>query len=97
MLGSVEDHVPGRHLLYVHGDDSLAVLQQAGATHVLGNRVRFIRKSYSHLGDSTFDVQLRQPQRQLEELLLTQTVQLFEDGRFGVWAFTPPTEHGAAP
>ncbi len=85
LLGSVEDHVPTRHLLYVDGEESLDRLREAGATHVLAGRVNFIHKSYPFLDAATFREQFEEPEGQLEELLLAEGVVLFESGRYSVW------------
>ena len=85
VLSSVEDHVPTRHLLYVHGDATLSELRAQGVTHVLAGRVNFIHKSYPFLPESTFIEQFREPEAQLAELLLAEGRLVFEDGRHGVW------------
>ena len=85
LLGSVEDHVPTRHLLFVEGDQSLQALREAGATHVLAGRVNFLHKSYPFLDAASFREQFEQPESQLEELLLAEGVVLFEAGRYSVW------------
>ncbi len=85
VLSSVEDHVPTRHLIYVHGDDTLDWLRREGVTHVLAGRVNFIHKSYPFLSEATFEEQFRAPEEQLAELLLEDGVLLFESGRYGVW------------
>ncbi len=85
LLGSVEDHVPTRHLLYVEGEQSLQRLREAGATHVLAGRVNFLQKSYPFLDAATFRRQFEEPEDQLDELLLADGVLLFEAGRYSVW------------
>jgi len=89
VLSSVEDHVPTRHWLYVHGDDSLEALRAEGVTHVLVGRVNFIHKSYPFLSDEQFHEQFEVPEAQLAELLLADGVLLFEDNRYAVWRLQP--------
>ncbi len=85
VLSSVEDHVPTRHWLHVHGDEALAALRAEGVSYVLAGRPRFIHKLFSFLSEPDFDEQFRQPERALEELLLAEGTLMFEDGRYGVW------------
>lgn len=86
VLSSVEDHVPARHLLYTHGDDTLQALRDQGVTHVLAGRVNFIHKSYPFLSEQAFVEQFVQPEAQLEALLLAEGRLVFQDGRHGVWS-----------
>lgn len=85
VLGSVEDHVPMRHLLYLHGDQTLPLLRELGVTHVVTGRVHFIHKTYPFLDDATFNEQFTQPEEQWEEMLLEQGTLVFEQGRSSVW------------
>ena len=92
LVGSVEDHTPSRFLFYTHGEETLAALREAGASHVLAYRYHFIRRSYPFLDEGAFDRQFREPVRQMEALLLEEGTMLFEDGRIAVWDLD-----GAAP
>ncbi len=85
LLGSVEDHVPMRHLLYLHGPDTVEVLRQLGVTHVVSGRVRFIQKTYPFLSDSVFREQFSDPEALWEALLLENATLVYRDGRYGVW------------
>lgn len=85
LLGSVEDHVPMRHLLYLHGPETIEVLRQLGVTHVLSGRVRFIHKTYPFLSDSVFREQFTEPEALWEALLLENATLVYRDGRYGVW------------
>jgi hypothetical protein len=89
ILGSVEDHVPTRHLLAVHGDGVIDALREAGATHVLTSRVRFLRKSYPFLGEEAFEAQFEQPEQQLQQTLDRGAVLMFQQGRHAVYALEP--------
>lgn len=90
VLGSVEDHVPTRHLLFTRGDDTLRWLQAQGVTHVLVGRVHFIRKSYPFLDEQTFEEQFVAAEAELDALLTAQATLVFESGRYGVWRLNPP-------
>lgn len=90
ILGSVEDHVPSRHLLLTQQDQALGLLRELGVTHVLAGKVRFLRKSYPFLDDTTFEAQFSAPGARLDELLLREGVVVYESGRFGVWRLPPP-------
>ena len=90
MLGSVEDHVPTRHLLFSRGDQSLAWLRAQGVTHVLAGKVHFIRKSYPFLDEETFEEQFVAAEAQLDALLLAEATLVFESGRYGVWRLNEP-------
>lgn len=94
LLGSVEDHVPTRYLLLRHGERSLEALVEAGATHVVVNRVNFLRKLYPFLDDATFEAEFDAPEALLDELLLRQGTLIFQHGRVRVLRLdlTPPKE-----
>ncbi len=85
VLGSVEDHVPTRHLLALHGDNTLEVLRAAGVTHVFFSEIHFLRKSYPFLDASTFDAWFAAPERELEALLEREAVLMTAEGRYQVW------------
>ena len=85
VLSSVEDHVPTRHWLHVHGENALADLRAEGVTYVLAGRPRFIHKLFPFLSEPDFVAQFRQPENALQELLLAEGTLMFEDGRYGVW------------
>jgi hypothetical protein len=97
VLGSVEDHVPTRHFLAMHGQESLRVLQAAGVTHVLVGRAHFIKKVYPFLSKEDFEASFAGPERRLEDLLEQQARLVFEEGRFAVWELGEPSPGGAAP
>jgi hypothetical protein len=86
VLGSVEDHVPTRHFLALHGDDALDVLRAQGVTHVLSSRINFLHKAYPFLDQHSFEAWFEQPERQLEALLEDDAVLMFEQGRHAVYA-----------
>jgi len=85
ILGSVEDHVPTRHLLALHGDQALEQLRAAGVSHLLVARIHFLRKSYPFLDEASFEARFRQPEEQLQRLLVQEAVLVFEQGRHSVW------------
>lgn len=90
VVGSVEDHVPTRHLIHREGDQTLDALRALGVTHVVAGRVRFIHKAYPFLDEQTFDAQFVQSEAQLEAQLLAQGTLVFESGRYGVWRLVDP-------
>ena len=85
LLGSVEDHVPMRHLLYLHGPETIEVLRALGVTHVVSGRVRFIHKTYPFLNDAVFREQFTDPEALWESLLIENATLVYRDGRYGVW------------
>jgi hypothetical protein len=85
LLGSVEDHVPTRHLLALHGDGVLEALREAGATHVLTSRIRFLHKSYPFLDDQAFEEQFVRPEQRLQQALDQGAVLMFQHGRHAVY------------
>jgi hypothetical protein len=85
VLGSVEDHVPTRHLLALHGDGVLEELRRRGVTHVLTSRVNFLHKSYPFLDEQAFEAQFEEPESSLERALRDDAVLMFEQGRHAVY------------
>ncbi len=85
ILGSVEDHVPTRHFLRLHGQQSLNELKALGVDFVLLQRIRFLEKTYSFLPEQQFREQFLQPETLLDRLLLQQAELVFQEGRFSVW------------
>ncbi len=85
VLGSVEDHVPTRHFLALHGDDALDQLRAGGVTHVLVSRINFLHKAYPFLDDASFEAWFEQPEQQLQAMLEDQAVLMFEQGRHAVY------------
>ncbi len=86
VLGSVEDHIPVRHWLLTHGDDSLAALRAAGVSHVVVGRQRFLRKSYPFVDDADFARLFTDPVELLDERLLLEATLLMEAGGTRVYA-----------
>jgi hypothetical protein len=85
VLGSVEDHVPTRHHLALHGEDSLAVLKRNGVTHVLVSRIAFVHKSYPFMDRARFEELFTAPEEQLRDLLDAQATLMFEHRRHAVY------------
>lgn len=85
VLGSVEDHVPTRHFLALHGDGALDALRAEGVTHVLTSRINFLHKAYPFLDQPSFEAWFEQPEAQLEALLEEDAVLMFEQGRHAVY------------
>ena len=74
VLGSVEDHIPVRHWLLTHKEQSLSDLREAGVTHLIVGRIGFLHKTYSFLPDEAFQAAFLEPLALLEELLLREAV-----------------------
>ncbi|MFH1463307.1 MAG: hypothetical protein ABIO70_02870 [Pseudomonadota bacterium] len=85
VLGSVEEHVPSRHLLAREGDASLRVLREGGVTWVLRGRVHFLHKTYPFLDGATFEREFVAPEEHLDRLLAAEGVLMFEQGRYQIW------------
>ena len=85
VLGSVEDHVPTRYWMLVHGERSLEALREQGVTHLVVGRFKFLRKWYPFLPDPVFDAMFQQPVQQLEELLLLEGTLVFEQNHTRVY------------
>ena len=88
-LGSVEDHIPTRHWLRIHGEDSLHELSALGVTHLLVSHVGFVHKAYPHLSKEEFERSYTAPEALLSDLLLADGVLVFQDGRHSVWRLAP--------
>lgn len=84
-LGSVEDHVPSRHLVARCGMDLVECLKAEGVGWVLMERVVFLRRSYPFLEPQAFDALFRQPVDQALQALEQGAELVFEEGRTGVW------------
>ena len=78
VLGSVEDHIPVRHWLLTHGEDSLTELQALGVTHLIVGRIGFLHKTYSFLSKEAFEEAFLDPLELLEERLLVDAVLIYE-------------------
>ncbi|MCK6513794.1 hypothetical protein L6R46_01885 [Myxococcota bacterium] len=87
VLGSVEDHVPARHLLLTQGDAALTTLRDLGVTHAVVGEVRFLKKTYPFLDEGRFRREFTEPEAALGELLLKEGTVVFEEGRTAVWRF----------
>ncbi len=92
VLGSVEDHVPTRYWLALHGDDALRELHRRGVRWLLVGDLPGIRKSYAFLDQRTFNEQFLTPKAQLERLLLRDARRMFVENHTAVWRLDdPPT------
>jgi len=85
VLGSVEDHVPTRHWILHHPDRAIAALVEAGVTHAMVRRARFLPKAYPFLDPGVVDAQLQAPVRELEEQLLMKANLIHQDGPVRVY------------
>lgn len=97
LIGSVEDHVPTRHLLLTEGRGSLRALREAGATHVLVGQIRFAHRVYPFLDEADFEAQFAEPEALLGELLLREATLLFQHGRHAVYRLEADTPAAGSP
>ena len=70
IFSSIEDHIPVRHWLLTHQQDSLSLLREKGITHLVVGPSTFLHKQYSFLSKEDFLSQFIEPIEMLEELLL---------------------------
>ena len=92
VLGSVEDHVPTRYWLLVHGDDSLDALAEQGVTHLVVGRFRFLRKWYPFLQDDVFNEVFKDPTDLLDRRLLRDATLIYEAGHTRIYRLDPAHE-----
>lgn len=85
LLGSVEDHVPTRHLVWAHGEDALRTLAEHGARWLLVGDNTYLRKSYRFLPEGVFEAQFRAPQRDIERLLTRDATRVYAMNHHAVW------------
>jgi len=85
VLGTVEDHVPVRHLVGLHGPDVVRALAREGVRWLLVGDVKYLRKSYTFLPESVWRAQLREPQRILEEALERDAERVYAESHHAVW------------
>jgi hypothetical protein len=92
ILGSVEDHTPTRHWILDHKNQSVQALTEAGASHAILRRVRFIERGYPFLSESVFKQAFERPVQTLNDALLMEAHLLFQDGQHRVYALPPKNE-----
>lgn len=85
ILGSVEDHVPTRYWLALHGDNAIHALQDEGVQWLIVGDLPSVRKTYRFLNDSTFDEQFRQPRALLDRLLLRDARRMYAENHVAIW------------
>lgn len=86
VLGSVEDHVPTRYFLALHGDDALRALYRDGVRWLLVGDLPGVRKTYAFLDAATFSEQFLKPKEQLDRLLIRDARRVFTQSHVSVWA-----------
>jgi hypothetical protein len=94
LIGSVEDHIPTRHWILQHSSNSLQALADAGATHALVRRARFLPNAYPFLSESERIEHLVQPVQILEEQLIMEADLLVQDGPLRLFRLAP-TDSGS--
>ena len=85
VLGSVEDHVPTRYWLALHGENALHALYDDGVRWLIVGDLPTVRKTYSFLSDPTFDAQFRQPRALLDRLLLRDARRVYAENHVAIW------------
>ncbi len=85
ILGSVEDHVPTRYWLALHGENSLHALHDQGVRWLIVGDLPTVRKTYRFLNDQTFDAQFRQPRALLDRLLLRDARRIYAENHVAIW------------
>jgi hypothetical protein len=85
ILGSVEDHVPTRHFLLRHGENSVDAMVQAGATHAVVRHTIFLSNAYPFLSPEELQSQFNGPVADLNDLLLMKAELLFQYGSHRVY------------
>lgn len=92
VLGSVEDHVPTRYHLALHGDDALHDLYRDGVRWLIVGDLPGVRKTYAFLDAGTFTAQFLKPKEQLDRLLLRDARRVFTQSHVSVWALDAPAD-----
>jgi hypothetical protein len=90
VLGSVEDHVPTRYWLALHGDEALHELWAVGVRWLVVGDLPTVRKSYSFLDDGTFRAQFKEPAAQLDRLLLRDARRVYFASLTAIWRLDSP-------
>ncbi len=85
ILGSVEDHVPTRYWLALHGENALHALHDEGVRWLIVGDLPTVRKTYRFLNDQTFDAQFRQPRALLDRLLLRDARRIYAENHVAIW------------
>jgi len=90
VLGSVEDHVPTRYWLALHGDEALHALWAEGVRWLVVGDLPTVRKSYSFLDDGTFRAQFKEPAAKLDRLLLRDARRVYFASHTAIWRLDSP-------
>lgn len=85
VLSSVEDHIPVRHWLLTHGDQSIDRLRAVGVSHLIVGSSLPIRRVYPFLSDEDFAQGFVRPSEILEERLLREAILIYEENRIRVY------------
>lgn len=85
VFSSVEDHIPVRHWLMRHQENSLQALRDAGVTHLAVGRTLPIAQVYPFLSPEEFSRDFEEPSKTLEELLLREAILLYEENRLRIY------------
>lgn len=97
LLGTVEDHVPLRHLILQRGPTLLAALREAGATHALVGPRAFTPRAYPFLSGPAYQKAYGEPEAALEDALLMGATLLYASNGYAVYALDPVGTDGRPP
>jgi len=89
LLGTVEDHVPLRHLILQRGPTLLEALREAGATHALVGPRAFTPRAYPFLSGPAYQKAYGEPEAALEDALLMGATLLYASHGYTVYALDP--------
>ena len=90
VLGSVEDHVPTRYWLALHGDNALKALADLGVRWLVVGDLPRLRKVYRFLDESTYVQQFREPAAHLDRLLLRDARRVYSANHTAIWRLDAP-------
>lgn len=90
ILGSVEDHVPTRYWLALHGEEALRALYALDVRWLVVGDLPTVRKAYSFLDEGTFNQQFRAPAAQLDRLLLRDARRVYSANHTAIWRLDAP-------
>lgn len=90
ILGSVEDHVPTRYWLALHGEEALHALYALDVRWLVVGDLPTVRRAYSFLDEGTFNQQFRAPAAQLDRLLLRDARRVYSANHTAIWRLDAP-------
>ena len=85
VLGSVEEHIPTREWLSIHGDRSLSDLQELGIDFIVVGPTPKYKAGWSFLEKKDFEERFLKPQKILQNCLLRDAVMIYEHKGFALY------------